>query len=104
MILCCFSMRSQMFSPIQIKHECTTVEDVSTNNRINSSDNSIYPIFVNHQDVEYKHRQLSQFWEQSQLSEDVHIKHDIHEQQAVYQAEVSILAHYLCKRFVSGNI
>lgn len=76
-----------MFSPIQIKHECTTVEDVSTNNRINSSDNSIYPIFVNHQDVEYKHRQLSQFWEQSQLSEDVHIKHDIHEQQAVYQAE-----------------
>jgi len=78
-----------MFNPIQIKHECTTVEDINTNNRINSSDNSVYPIFIN-QDVEYKHRQLSQFWEQSQLSNEIPTKNDIHDQQAMFQTEVFI--------------
>jgi len=84
-----FSKYLQMFNPIQIKHECTTVEDINTNNRINSSDNSVYPIFIN-QDVEYKHRQLSQFWEQSQLSNEIPTKNDIHDQQAMFHTEVSI--------------
>ncbi|XP_050447968.1 zinc finger protein 836-like isoform X2 [Cataglyphis hispanica] len=73
-----------MFSPIQIKHECINVEDVNTN-RIRTSDNSIYP-FIN-QDVEYKHRQLSQFWEQAQLSNEMSAKNEIHDQQAMFQAE-----------------
>lgn len=77
-----------MFSPIQIKHECTTVEDVNASNRINSSDSSLYP-FIN-QDVEYKHRQLSQFWEQAQLSNEIATKDEIHSQQAMFQAEVNI--------------
>ncbi|XP_011685370.1 PREDICTED: zinc finger protein 2-like [Wasmannia auropunctata] len=75
-----------MFSPIQIKHECTTVEDVNASSRISSSDSSLYP-FIN-QDVEYKHsRQLSQFWEQTQLSSEMSAKSEIHAQQAMFQAE-----------------
>jgi len=77
-----------MFSPIQIKHECTTIEDVNASNRINSSDSSLYP-FIN-QDIGYKHRQLSQFWEQTQLSNEVPAKNEIHDQQAMFQAEVNI--------------
>lgn len=73
-----------MFSPVQIKHEYSTVEDVNTCNRINTSDNSIYPIFIN-QDVEYKHRH---FWEQMQLSSETSAKNEMHNQQAVFQAEV----------------
>ncbi|KAL0110038.1 hypothetical protein PUN28_013577 [Cardiocondyla obscurior] len=74
-----------MFSPIQIKHECTTVEDVNTSNRINSSDSSLYP-FIN-QDVEYKHSQLSQFWDQTQLPNEMPAKNEIQEQQTMFQAE-----------------
>lgn len=76
-----------MFSPIQIKHECTTVEDVNVSNGINSSDSSLYP-FIN-QDVDYKHRQLSQFWEQTQLSNEMSAKHEMHDH-AMFQAEASI--------------
>jgi len=83
-----------MFSPIQIKHECTTVEDVNTNNRIRTSDNSIYP-FIN-QDVEYKHRQLSQFWEQTQLSNETPTKNEVQDQHTMFQAEASIYI-LLCK-------
>lgn len=78
----------QMFSPIQIKHECTTIEDVNASNRINSSDSSLYP-FIN-QDIGYKHRQLSQFWEQTQLTNEVPAKNEIHDQQAMFRAEVNI--------------
>ena len=78
----------QMFSPIQIKHECTTIEDVNTSNRINSSDSSLYP-FIS-QDIGYKHRQLSQFWEQTQLSNEVSAKNEIHDQQTMFRAEVNI--------------
>lgn len=74
-----------MFSPVQIKHEYSAVEDVNTCNRINTSDNSIYPIFIN-QDVEYKHRH---FWEQMQLSSEMPAKSEMHNQQAVFQTEVS---------------
>lgn len=84
-----------MFSPIQIKHECTGVEDVNVNNRLNTSDNSAYPIFIN-QDVEYKHRQLSQFWEQTQLPNEMPTKNEVHDQQAMFQIEVSI-QRSLCK-------
>ncbi|KAL6266574.1 zinc finger protein 2 homolog [Pogonomyrmex barbatus] len=73
-----------MFSPIQIKHECT-VEDVNASNRLSTSESSLYP-FIN-QDVEYKHRQLSQFWEQTQLSNDISAKNEIHDQQVMFQAE-----------------
>lgn len=83
-----------MFSPIQIKHECTTVEDVNTNNRIRTSDNSIYP-FIN-QDVEYKHHQLSQFWEQTQLSNETPTKNEVQDQHTMFQAEASIYI-LLCK-------
>ncbi|EZA49656.1 zinc finger and SCAN domain-containing protein 21 isoform X2 [Ooceraea biroi] len=91
-----------MFSPIQIKHECTTVEDVNTSNRINSSDNSIYPIFIN-QDVEYKHRQLSQFWEQSQLSNEIPTKNDVHDQQTMFQAESTGTLPYV-KDYIQNGI
>lgn len=84
-----------MFSPIQIKHECTGVEDANASNRVNTSDNSVYPIFIN-QDVEYKHRQLSQFWEQTQLQNEMPAKSEIHDQQAMFQVNVSIYT-LLCK-------
>ncbi|KYM82374.1 Zinc finger protein 37 [Atta colombica] len=74
-----------MFSPIQIKHECTTIEDVNASNRINSSDSSLYP-FIS-QNIGYKHRQLSQFWEQTQLSNEVPAKNEIHDQQTMFRAE-----------------
>lgn len=77
-----------MFSPIQIKHECTNVEDVNASSRINASDSSAYPIFIN-QDAEYKHRQLSQFWEQTQLPNNMPAKNEIHDQQTMFQVEVS---------------
>ncbi|XP_011137713.2 zinc finger protein 160 isoform X1 [Harpegnathos saltator] len=76
----------QMKIPIQIKHECTGVEDVNASNRINTSDNSAYPIFIN-QDVEYKHRHLSQFWEQTQLSNQMPAKNEVHDQQTMFQVE-----------------
>lgn len=88
-----------MFSPIQIKHECTSVEDVNTSNRISTSDNPVYPVFIN-QDVEYKHRQLSQsFWEQTQLSNEMPAKSEIHDQQTMFQVEVGVCA-WLHKQFV----
>ena len=81
-----------MFSPIQIKHECTTAEDVNnTSNRIRTPDNSVYP-FIS-QDVEYKHRQLSQFWGQTQLSNEMPEKNEIHNQQSMFQAGVNISIH-----------
>lgn len=79
-----------MFSPIQIKHECTGVEDVNVSNvsnRVNTSDNSAYPIFIN-QDVEYR-RQLSQFWEQA-LSDEMPEKREVNDQQTAFQVEVNI--------------
>lgn len=90
-----------MFSPIQIKHECTTVEDVNASNRINSSDSSLYP-FIN-QDVEYKHRQLSQFWEQTQLPNEMPTKNEIHDQQAMFQTEVSIYI-LLCEQLAFNDL
>ncbi|XP_072752781.1 uncharacterized protein [Anoplolepis gracilipes] len=90
-----------MFSPIQIKHECTTVEDVNTNNRIRTSDNSIYP-FIN-QDVEYKHRQLSQFWEQTQLSNETSAKNEIRDQHTMFQAEDAGNLSYM-KDYAQNNI
>lgn len=86
---------------MQIKHECTTVEDVSASNRINNSNSSLYP-FIN-QDVEYKHRQLSQFWEQTQLSNEMSAKNETHDQQAMFQAEVSIYI-LLYEQFVFNNL
>lgn len=90
-----------MFSPMQIKHECTTVEDVSASNRINGSNDSLYP-FIN-QDVEYKHRQLSQFWEQTQLSNEMPAKSETHDQQAMFQAEVSVYI-LLCEQLAFNNL
>lgn len=81
-----------MFSPVQIKHECTNVEDVNTNNRIGASGSTIYPVFIN-QDVDYKHQRQfrEQFWEQTQLSNEVPVKSEIHDQQAMFQvSEVSV--------------
>lgn len=78
-----------MFSPIQIKHECTGVEDVNASNRVSTSDNSAYPIFIN-QNVEYKHRQLSQFWEQTQLQNEMSAKSQVPDQQTMFQIEVSV--------------
>ncbi|XP_076176106.1 uncharacterized protein LOC143151143 isoform X1 [Ptiloglossa arizonensis] len=75
-----------MFSPIQIKYECMGVEDVNCGNRINTSDNSKYPIFIN-EDVDYKYNQLPQFWGHTQLSNEIRPKNEVHSQQCLFQME-----------------
>ncbi|XP_014481446.1 PREDICTED: zinc finger protein 32 isoform X1 [Dinoponera quadriceps] len=92
-----------MFSPIQIKHESTGVEDINASNRVNTSDNSAYPIFIN-QDAEYKHRQLSQFWEQTQLPNEMPAKNEVHDQQAMFQVEESGNLHTYAKDYVQNGI
>ncbi|XP_076645329.1 uncharacterized protein LOC143354841 isoform X2 [Halictus rubicundus] len=74
-----------MFNPVQIKHECISIEDVNINERINASlDNSSYPLF-NGASVEYKYNQLPQFWSHAQLSNEIQPKAEIHGQQSLFQ-------------------
>ncbi|XP_031849870.1 uncharacterized protein LOC116434984 isoform X2 [Nomia melanderi] len=76
-----------MFNPVQIKHECISVEDANSNDRINASlDNSKYPLF-NSAGVEYKYNQLPQFWSHAQLSNEIQPKTEMHGQQSLFQME-----------------
>lgn len=74
----------QMYSPVQVKHECTTVEDVNCTSNTSIPDNSVYPIFIN-RDVEH----VSHLWVETQMSNEIPVKTEIYNQEAMFQTQVS---------------
>ncbi|KAF7418361.1 hypothetical protein HZH68_001014 [Vespula germanica] len=79
-------MFEQMFSPIPIKYEYVGGEDVSRNGRIDTSDNSKYPLFIN-QDPECRYRQLPQFWDYAQSSANLPQKDETYNCQDLLQVQ-----------------
>ncbi|KZC04092.1 PREDICTED: zinc finger protein 665-like [Dufourea novaeangliae] len=76
-----------MFNPVQIKHECIGVDDANSDDRINTPlDNSNHPIF-NNEGVEYRYNQLPQFWNYTQLSNEIQPKTEICGQQNLFRIQ-----------------
>ncbi|KAG7209467.1 hypothetical protein KM043_015556 [Ampulex compressa] len=96
------SLNKNMFSPVQIKHEGTGVEDINSSGGINSSDNTKYPVFIN-QDVEYRYRQMPQFWDHAQLSNEIPPKSEIPDRESTFQVEETGSLMYV-KEYVQNGI
>lgn len=79
-----------MFNPVQIKHECMGIEDINFGDKVNTSNNSKYPTFIE-EDVDYKYNEISHFWSHAQLSNEIHPKNEIHGQYNLFQSEVSFI-------------
>ncbi|KAF7412043.1 hypothetical protein HZH66_000939 [Vespula vulgaris] len=79
-------LSESMFSPIPIKYEYVGGEDVSRNGRIDTSDNSKYPLFIN-QDPECRYRQLPQFWDYAQSSANLPQKDETYNCQDLLQVQ-----------------
>lgn len=77
-----------MFSPIPIKYEYVGGEDVNRNGRIDTSDDSKYPLFIN-QDPECRYRQLPQFWDYTQTPANLPQKEETYNCQDLLQAQES---------------
>ncbi|XP_076760770.1 uncharacterized protein LOC143429174 isoform X1 [Xylocopa sonorina] len=75
-----------MFNPVLIKYECTEVEDVNSGDKVNASNNSKYPTFID-EGVDYKYNGLPQFWDRTHLSNEIRPKNEIHGQRNLYHAE-----------------
>ncbi|OAD62116.1 Zinc finger protein 33A [Eufriesea mexicana] len=90
-----------MFNSVQIKHECMGIEDVNSGDKINAPTNSKYSTF-SQENVDYKYNELSQFWNHTQLSNEIHPKNEIHGQYNLFQTEENNCLAYM-KNCVQNN-
>ncbi|XP_003393538.1 zinc finger protein 214 [Bombus terrestris] len=90
-----------MFNPVQIKHECMGIEDINFGDKVNTSNNSKYPTFIE-EDVDYKYNEISHFWSHAQLSNEIHPKNEIHGQYNLFQSEENTSLTYM-KNYVQNN-
>lgn len=87
-----------MFHPLQIKHECMRIEDVNSDDKVNVPNNSKYSFI----EEDYKYNELSQFWNHTQLSNEIHSKNQIHGQCSLFQTEENNSLAYM-KNYVQNN-